>query len=565
MESKVGEIVELNNRKCKYTGNSIISVMEEESVKFNLNFKNLFINSQKTFSETEIVYRNKRRMTYNTFFNRVKGLAAGLESIGVKRGDTVAVIDWDTDKYLEAYFAVPMMGAILHTVNIRYSPELIYYTMNHAEDKYVIIRDEFIPILEKNRQMFDFIKGWIFYSDDGGIKTALSPEYNYEDLILREKYELPDVDENSTATIFYTSGTTGFPKGVTFTHRNLVLHTLALYNGIHLAPLEIRRNDNFMMLVPMFHVHSWGLPYAALLNGHKYVLPGKYEVGSILELIRKEEVKFSAMVPSILYMILSYPNLSEYKNDLNGWRIVIGGGALPKGLAMMARSFGITTIGGYGLSETAPVLSVALYNDSVKNLPDDQRFDYSISTGIPIPFVNLRVVDEVMHDVPEDGKSIGEIVVRAPWLTSGYFKDPEKTRALWKGGWMHTGDLAVKYPNGYITIVDREKDVVKSGGEFIPTVILENVLSEMKGLGETAVVGKPDEKWGERPVAFILGKPTKTKEEILLHLQKYVDVGRIQKWWIPDEFIFVDTFPRTSTGKADKKELRKMIGKPQGS
>lgn len=531
-----------------------------EKNSFNLNLRNLFINTAKNFSDTEIVYRNKRRMTYSKFFQRVNGLAAGLRSIGVKEGDTVAVIDWDTDKYMEAYYAVPMMGAILHTVNIRYPPELIYYSMNHAEDKYVIVRDEFLPILEKNKQMFDFIKGWIVYNDDNGsVSTQMTPNYHYEDIVKNEKYEFPDLDENTTATIFYTSGTTGFPKGVTFTQRNLVMHTLALANGVQFSPISVGRSDNFMILVPMFHVHSWGIPYMGLLNGNKYVLPGRYEVGTILELLKNENIKFSAMVPSILYMVLSAPNLEEYREYLKGWRIIIGGAALPKGLAMKARSLGITTIGAYGLSETAPLLTIAMYNDSISRADDETKFHFSITTGIPVPMVNLKVVDQNMVEVPADAKTVGEIVVRSPWLTKGYYKDPQKTEELWKGGWLHTGDLAVIHPNGYISIVDREKDAVKSGGEFIPSLVLENALSEMKGVGEVAVVGKPHEKWGERPVAFIVKNESIKESDVYEHLNKYVEVGRIQKWWVPDEIIFIDSIPKTSTGKSDKKELRKML------
>ncbi len=463
-----------------------------EKNNFNLNLRNLFVNTAKNFSDTEIVYRDKRKYTYSKFFQRVNGLASGLREIGVKEGDTVAVIDWDTDKYLEAYYAVPMMGAVLHIV-----------------------------------------KG--------------------------DKYEFPDLDENTTATIFYTSGTTGFPKGVTFTQRNLFMHTLALANGVQFAPMSVGRSDNFMILVPMFHVHSWGIPYMGLLNGNRYVLPGRYEVGMILELLKKENVKFSAMVPSILYMVLSAPNIEEYRDYLKGWRIIIGGAALPKGLAMKAKSLGITAIGAYGLSETAPLLTIAMYNDSVSKADEETKFNFSITTGIPVPMVTLRVVDQNMNDVPADSKTVGEIIVQTPWLTKGYFKDPQKTEELWKGGWLHTGDLAVKHPNGYISIVDREKDAVKSGGEFIPSLVLENAISEMKGVGEVAVVGKPHEKWGERPVAFIVKNENIKKEDVYAHLNKFVEVGRIQKWWIPDDIIFVDSIPKTSTGKSDKKELRKML------
>ncbi len=529
---------------------------------FNLNLRNLFINTPKNFSKTEIKYRNIRGYNYQTFFKRVEGLASGLSQIGVKKGDVIAVIDWDTDKYLESYYAIPMMGAILHTVNIRYPPEIIYYTMNHAGDKYVIVRDEFIPILEKNKQMFDFIKGWIVYSDENKeIKTSLSPLYYYDDIVKNDRYDFPDLDENTTATIFYTSGTTGFPKGVTFTHRKLVLHTLALANGLRYDPLNVDRTHNFMILVPMFHVHSWGIPYMGLLNGNKYVLPGRYEVNVILELLKKENIKFSAMVPSILYMILSAPNIEDYSEYLRGWRVVIGGAALPKGLAMKARSYGIVTIGAYGMSETAPLLTIAIYNDEIASADDETKFNFSISTGIPVPMVNLRVVDQNMKDVPADGKTIGEIVVRTPWLTSGYFKDEEKTRELWRGGWLHTGDLAVIHPNGYISIMDREKDAVKSGGEFIPSQVLENAISELRGVGEVAVIGKPDEKWGERPIAFIVRNASISEKDVYDHLNKFVDVGRIQKWWIPDQVIFIENMPKTSTMKADKKALRTMLQK----
>jgi len=265
------------------------------------------------------------------------------------------------------------------------------------------------------------------------------------------------------------------------------------------------------------------------------------------------------MVPSILYMVLSAPNLEEYREYLKGWRIIIGGAALPKGLAMKARSLGITTIGAYGLSETAPLLTIAMYNDSISRADDETKFHFSITTGIPVPMVNLKVVDQNMVEVPADAKTVGEIVVRSPWLTKGYYKDPQKTEELWKGGWLHTGDLAVIHPNGYISIVDREKDAVKSGGEFIPSLVLENALSEMKGVGEVAVIGKPHEKWGERPVAFIVKNESIKESDVYEHLNKYVEVGRIQKWWVPDEIIFIDSIPKTSTGKSDKKELRKML------
>jgi fatty-acyl-CoA synthase len=522
--------------------------------------KNLFINTALNFPDREILYADREKYTFKEFFKRVRNFAAGLEKIGVKKGDIVSVLDWDTNRYMEAYFAVPMMGAILHTVNIRYTPELIYYTMNHAEDKYVIVREDFVPILEQNKELFNFIKGWIIYKEDHSkIETTLSPFYNYDDIIKDAEYEFPDLEEDTIATIFYTSATTGMPKGVLFTHRDLVLHTLAVSSAVRAPPLNLTDKDVFMTAVPLFHVHQWGMPYAGLLGGNKYVLAGRYEVDTILELIKKEKVTFSAMVPAILYMILNSPKINEYREYLRGWKVIIGGSSLPKGLALRAKELGIITIGGYGLSETCPVLSIFSENDAAASLSEDEKFELSLSAGLPIPMAEIKIVDKNMKEVPRDGKTAGEIVTRAPWVTKEYFKDAEKTAELWRGGWLHTGDLGFIDEHGYLHISDREKDVVKSGGEYIPTLVLEDAISDNERVGEVAVVAMPSDKWGERPVAFVVKKGDITEEEIKAHLQKYVDSHRIEKWWIPDKVIFVDSLPKTSTEKADKKVLREHL------
>jgi len=528
---------------------------------YQLNLKNIFPPTLRNFPDQEIVYRDLRRLTFKEFYERVSRFSSGLSKIGVKPGDKVGILDWDSDFYVQSYFSIPMMGAVLHTVNIRYPPELIFYTMQHAEDKYVLIRDEFVPLIEKAAQLFDFVKGWIIYSDtDEKIKTTLEPHYYYNEIVeSSEHYEFPDLDENTIATIFYTSGTTGMPKGVTFSHRNIVLHAMALAIAVRSDPLYITDRDVFMNLVPLFHVHGWGFPHVTMITGNKYVLPGRYDIKRILELIKNEHVTLSMMVPSILYMILTHPEIEDYAKYLEGLKVGIGGAGLTPGLLKLAEKYGIKPFSGYGLSESCPVLTIAVYNNRVKKMNAEKKQYYRLSTGIPMPLVHVKVIDSSGNEVPWDGKTIGEIVVRSPWLTKEYFKDEEKTKELWRDGWMHTADLAFVDAEGYLHIVDREKDAVKSGGEFIPSMLIENVISEIPQVAEVAIIGKPDLKWGERPVAFVTLKENIDKKSIYEYLEKYVYTGRIQKWWIPDDIIFIKEIPKTSTNKIDKKELKKLL------
>jgi fatty-acyl-CoA synthase len=292
----------------------------------------------------------------------------------------------------------------------------------------------------------------------------------------------------------------------------------------------------------------------------KYVLPGRYDFNKLPQIMANEGVTVSMMVPSILYMLITSPGATDVLRKLN-LRVTVGGGALPRGIAKKAEDAGIQVVGGYGMSETAPILTIGTFNRDAMEMGHDKQFEYRLKAGIPISLVDLKVVDSNFREVPWDSKTIGEIVVRSPWLTSEYVNDPEATRKLWKNDWLNTGDLAVVDSSGYVSIVDREKDAVKSGGEFIPTIVIEDVLSSYPGVGEVAVVAKKDEKWGERPVAFMTGLKTIDQEAIKAHLMKYVESGRIAKFWIPDEYILVDAFEKTSTGKIDKKPLKKRLEK----
>lgn len=517
--------------------------------------------------DQEIVYRDTFRYTYRDLFKRIHRLANLLESLGVGPGDTVAVLDWDSHRYLESFFAVPMMGAILHTVNIRLSPDQLVWTMNHAEDDVVLVHQDFLPVLESVKDRLTTVKKYIVIQE-GPEKptTSLPNEGEYEELLARasDTYDFQEFDEDAQATTFYTTGTTGDPKGVYYSHRQLVLHTLGTIAAVagFTAPGRFQSADVYMPITPMFHVHAWGFPFVATLMGAKSVYPGRYEPAMLLKLLLTEKVTFSHCVPTILHMLLTSPAAKEY--DISGWKVVIGGSALPRGLAKAAMERGIEIYTGYGMSETCPVLTLANLKPEMMNWDMERQLDVRVKTGIPIPLVNLKVTDVMSgKEVPRDAKTPGEIVVRAPWLTQGYFKEPEKSEDLWAGGWLHTGDIANVDPSGYLQITDRLKDVIKTGGEWISSLHLESLISQHPAVSEVAVVGVPDDKWGERPLAMVVPKAehvqTLTAEDLKASLQKYVEQGLISKWGIPDTFLMVEQIPKTSVGKIDKKVIKRNV------
>jgi fatty-acyl-CoA synthase len=515
--------------------------------------------------DQEIVYRDLVRHSYTTMYGRVLRLASALQSLGVKPGTRVGVIEWDSHRYLEMYFAIPGIGAVLHTINPRLAPEDIAYTMAHAEDEVLIFHEDFYPLVERVRPRIPSIRKTILLTDRKE-KPDIKVDAEYEELLSAAipLEELPDLDENTLATMAYTTGTTGLPKGVYFTQRQLVLHTFSV--GLAVAAFGnfggVSKNDVYMPLTPMFHVHAWGIPYMSTLFGVKQVYPGRYEPEMLMRLLLTEKVTFSHCVPTILQMIVTSPAVRGL--DLSRWKVVIGGARLPKGLALEATKLGIKVYAGYGLSETCPVLTLAHLKPPMLAWSEEQQLDRMIMTGFIAPLVYLRVVDAAGNDVPKDGRSTGEIIVRAPWCTQGYYKEPEKSEELWAGGWMHTGDVAYMDEYGYIQIVDRLKDVIKSGGEWIVSQELENLLSLHEGVLEAAVIGIPDEKWGERPLAIVVPreeyKGKLTGDMLRAHLNRYVEEGLITSWSVPENYTFVDELPKTSVGKIDKKVLRSRFG-----
>ena len=516
--------------------------------------------------DQEIVYRDQFRYTYADFGKRVAKLADGLCRLGVQPGDTVAVMDWDSHRYLECFFAVPMMGAVLHTINIRLSPEQLIYTINHAEDDVILVNAEFLPMLEPFKDQFATVKKIVLISDDGGTPaTSLTIAEEYEALLngSADTFDFPDFDENTKATTFYTTGTTGLPKGVYFSHRQLVLHTYGVLPALsaYVSQATINAADVYMPITPMFHVHAWGMPYLMTLLGAKQVYPGRYEPAMLLNLIGREKVTFSHCVPTILHMLVNSPAVKEV--DLSNWKVIIGGSALSKGLCKAALDLGVNLFTGYGMSETCPILSIANMKPHMLDWDTDQQVMIRCRTGLPIPNVHLEIVDFDGNPQPHDGQTTGEVIVRAPWLTQGYAKEPEKSEELWANGWLHTGDVGFIDPEGYLQITDRLKDVIKTGGEWISSLELEDIISQHQAVSEAAVVGITDEKWGERPLAQVVLKEEfrgqVSEAELRDFFMAFVEKGLIPKFGVPSTIQLVDEIAKTSVGKINKKEIRQAI------
>ncbi|MDB6048554.1 MAG: long-chain fatty acid--CoA ligase [Pseudomonas sp.] len=533
----------------------------DSAYQYPLLIKRLLMSGSRYEKTREIVYRDTVRYSYPTLSERIARLANVLTNAGVKAGDTVAVMDWDSHRYLECMFAIPMIGAVVHTVNVRLSPEQILYTMNHAVDKFVLVNSEFVDLYNALAPHLTTVEKTLLLTDATD-KTAELPNLigEYEELLAAAstQYVFEDFDENSVATTFYTTGTTGNPKGVYFSHRQLVLHTMgvATIMGCIDSVRLLGTNDVYMPITPMFHVHAWGVPYVATMLGLKQVYPGRYDPEMLVELWRKEKVTFSHCVPTILQMVLNAKAAQDV--DFGGWKIIIGGSALNRTTYSAAKAKGIQLTAAYGMSETCPLVAVAHLNEEILAGSDDGQTAYRIKAGVPGVLVDAAIVDEDGKFLPADGETQGELVLRAPWLTEGYYREPEKSAELWAGGWLHTGDVATLDNMGVIDIRDRIKDVIKTGGEWVSSLDLEDLVSRHPAVREVAVVGIADQQWGERPFALLVIRDGHSicARELKDHLKPFVDTGHINKWAIPSQIALVTEIPKTSVGKLDKKRIR---------
>jgi fatty-acyl-CoA synthase len=498
------------------------------------------------FAAQQEIVHGARRTSYAEMHRRLGRLAGALTALGVRFGDTVAVMDWDSDRYLECFYAVPMMGAVLLTVNVRLSAEQVVYTLNHSGASVLLVHRDFLPLLEEIRARLQCLRHVVVMDDYEAMLAGASAGFQF-----------PDFDERTRATTFYTTGTTGEPKGVYFSHRQLVLHTMAGMAALAspASGQRFHRDDVYMPLTPMFHVHAWGMPYIALQLGVKQVYPGRYDPQRLLELVDQEGVTFSHCVPTVLQMMLTAPGSENV--DLSRWKVVIGGSALSTGLARAARARGIDLFGGYGMSETCPILTLAQLYPQLGDLDEEATLGYRCRAGVPVPLVELRAVDAELQDVPEDGGMTGEVVVRAPWLTQGYVGRPEASEELWRGGYLHTQDVG-SFEGGYLRISDRIKDVIKTGGEWVSSVAIEDVVSCHPSVAECAVIGVRDDTWGERPLALVVPRPGESVDEadIKLLVTGYVERGLLPRYSVPNRVLAVEALARTSVGKLDKRVLR---------
>lgn len=513
------------------------------------------------FPNKQIISRTSatktHRISFKDYVKRTHRLADALTKLGMTRGTKVGTFAWNHHRHLEAYFAIPCSGAILHTINIRLAPEHIIYIINHAEDEILLIDGDLFPLVEPALAHLKTVKHIIVMSDDPvAPSSSFENVHSYEQLLEEadENFIFPDdLEENLQAGMCYTSATTGMPKGVVYTHRSIVLHSIAL--GLA-ESFGLNEKDVALPVVPMFHVNAWGFPFAALNFGTTLVLPGPmFTPAILLDLIEQEKVTKTAGVPTIWMGVLA--EQEKQPRDLSSIRLIISGGsASPKGLIQaFNEKLGVPYINAYGMTETSPLVSMSHpTSEMINNYNADELLDLRVTQGLTASLIDTEVVNE-NGPVPWDGETMGELRIRGPWIASEYYRD-ERTNEAFRDGWLYTGDIAVLTKEGYIKITDRTKDLIKSGGEWISSVDLENALMSHPDVFEAAVIAVPHPKWQERPLACVVlkEKSEATKEELIASLE--MDFA---KWWLPDDVVFLKEIPKTSVGKFLKAKLREDL------
>lgn len=526
---------------------------------YQLNLKTLLERTVRYYPEKQIVSREYDdtifRYCYSQYYERVQRLANALKFLGVEKGDKVASLAWNNHRHLELYYGVPCYGAVLHTVNIRYGEQEIAYTINHAEDTVVFLDEDLLPTVEAIADQLPKVKAYVILCDELP-STRLSPVYSYEELIASSSsdFQFKELDENSPATMCYTSATTGLPKGVIYSHRSICLHASALcYKDV----MAISEYDSIMPIVPMFHVNAWGLPYAAIATGAKLVLTGtRPKAEELLQLIESEEVTLSAGAVTLGIDMLTI--MEEKTFNISSLRLfMLGGQTVPKAVIdHYFYNYGVPVAQGFGATETSPMVTFLHLRRDQGGLTDDEKNNIRSQHGVLIPGLEMKVVDENGGEIAWDDTQMGEILVKGPWIADKYYNDSRSEEGF-IDGWWKSGDIATMSKKGILRIVDRGKDVIKSGGEWISSVQLENEIMAHPKVVEACVVAIHHEKWLERPIAYVVLKNeyvnTFNKEELMEWLS-----SKFPKWWLPDQFIVVDEIPKNANGKFNKNLLRNM-------
>ncbi len=524
---------------------------------FPLTLQHAYNRAVSLYAHKEVVTRTDdgmHRYTYKEWGARTAQLANALHNAGVAEGERIATFGWNTYRHLELYYAIPCLGAVLHTLNIRLFAEQLVFIINNAEDKIIFVDGDLVPLLENIADQLPTVKQYVIMGEPPHASMKLQPAVDYEDFIAGqpETYDWPTLDENAAAAMCYTSGTTGNPKGVVYSHRSIFLHSMSV--GMTCA-IGISEPDVVLPVVPMFHANAWGLAHAGVMLGVNLVLPGRFmDPLKIAQLMQEERVTLAAGVPTIWIGLVALLDRESF--DLSTVRsILCGGSAVPEGLIRGLQRHNLTVVQAWGMTETSPLASISKLRGYQQDLPFDEQVHLRARQGTVVPGVEFRVMDlESGKEVPWDNQSYGELQVRGPWIARAYYRDSESS-AKFADGWLRTGDVAVVDEDGIIQLVDRTKDLVKSGGEWISSVELEGLIMGYPKVLEACVVGIPHPKWDERPVAYVVEKPEHvgkvTKEEILEYL-----TPRVAKWWLPDDVIFIEAVPKTSVGKFDKKVLR---------
>jgi fatty-acyl-CoA synthase len=531
--------------------------MRGTTMDYPLTLQLIFERGTRLFPEREIVTGGSsgaHRYTYGEFGQRVHRLANALKELGLEPGDRVATFAWNHYRHLELYFAVPMLGGVLHTLNIRLFHEQLTYIVNHAADRFIFVDRSLLPVLRQLQPSFESVEKLVLM-DDGG-DTDAGDALDYERLLgaAAESCTFPRLDEDDAAMLCYTSGTTANPKGVAYSHRALTLHT---FGELSADSLAISERDTVMSIVPMFHANAWGLPYAATVVGAKQVFPGNsLAPDRLLQLIQDEQVTIAAGVPTIWIGCL--PLIQSGKYDVSSLtRVPCGGSAAPRAMIEAYSKLGLNILHAWGMTELSPIGSVSRLRRELVSAEPSVQLDYRARQGMPVVGVEFRVLDSDGQDVPWDGQTMGELVARGPWVTASYFNDASSTASWTADGWFRTGDVATIQPNGYMEIADRTKDLIRSGGEWISSVALENALMAHPKVQEAAVIAVPDERWSERPMACVVARPefrgAISESELTEHL-----ASQFARWWLPDSYVFLDELPKTSVGKFDKKAMRQQ-------